>query len=65
MTPLVQQRTVRHMYTVRDQMSRKTNGENMVRVVLLALCFFVLLQLCTGAREKDEVKDSGKQLPFA
>jgi hypothetical protein len=53
------------MYTVRDQMSRKTNGENMVRVVLLALCFFVLLQLCTGERVKEEIKDSGKQLPFA
>ncbi len=52
--PLVEQRTVRHMCLVRDNSNKKTNGENIVRIVLLAVAFFVLLQIST--REVQEPK---------
>lgn len=52
--PLVEQRTVRHMCLIRDNSNKKTNGENIVRIVLLAVAFFILLQIST----KDEVEQS-------
>jgi hypothetical protein len=55
MHPLVEKRTVLHMCTMRDDMVRKSNGENMVRLVLLALAFFTVLQFAT--REKEKEKD--------
>ena len=36
------------MCLVRDNSNKKTNGENIVRIVLLAVAFFVLLQLSTN-----------------
>ena len=56
--PLVEQRTVRHMCLVRDNSNKKTNGENIVRIVLLAIAFFVLLQIST----KEEVEESTKKV---
>ena len=56
--PLVEQRTVRHMCLVRDNSNKKTNGENIVRIVLLAVAFFVLLQIST----KEEVEESTKKV---
>ena len=56
--PLVEQRTVRHMCSVRDNSNKKTNGENIVRVVLLAVAFFILLQIST----KEEVAESTKKI---
>ena len=55
--PLVEQRTVRHMCLVRDSSNKKTNGENMVRIVLLAVAFFILLQISTT----EEVEESTKR----
>ena len=52
--PLVEQRTIRHMCSVRDSSNRRTNGENIVRIVLLAVAFFILLQIST----KEEVEES-------
>lgn len=52
--PLVEQRTVRHMCLVRDNSNKKTNGENIVRIVLIAVAFFILLQIST----KEEVEES-------
>lgn len=54
--PLVEQRTVRHMCLVRDNSNKKTNGENIVRIVLLAVAFFILLQIST----KEEVEETKK-----
>lgn len=56
--PLVEQRTVRHMCMVRDNSNKKSNGENIVRIVLLAVAFFVLLQIST--RETEETKPKFK-----
>ena len=56
--PLVEQRTVRHMCLVRDNSNKKTNGENIVRIVLLAVAFFILLQIST----KEEVEESTKKV---
>jgi hypothetical protein len=56
--PLVEQRTVRHMCLVRDSSNKKTNGENIVRIVLLAVAFFILLQIST----KEEIKESTKSV---
>lgn len=55
--PLVEQRTVRHMCSVRDNSNKKTNGENIVRIVLLAIAFFILLQIST-----EEVEESTKKV---
>lgn len=52
--PLVEQRTVRHMCLARDNSNKKSNGENIVRIVLLAVAFFVLLQIST----KEVVEES-------
>tara|TARA_Y100000389_G_C17366766_1_gene466738 strand:- start:106 stop:312 length:207 start_codon:yes stop_codon:yes gene_type:complete len=52
--PLVEQRTLRHMCLVRDNSNKKANGENIVRIVLLAVAFFVLVQIST----KEEVEES-------
>uniref|UniRef100_A0A6C0J030 Uncharacterized protein n=1 Tax=viral metagenome TaxID=1070528 RepID=A0A6C0J030_9ZZZZ len=56
--PLVEQRTVRHMCLVRNNSNKKTNGENIVRIVLLAVAFFILLQIST----KEEVEESTKKV---
>lgn len=42
------------MCLIRDNSNKKTNGENIVRIVLLAVAFFILLQIST----KDEVEQS-------
>lgn len=56
--PLVEQRTVRHMCLVRDNSNKKTNGENIVRIVLIAVAFFILLQIST----REEVEESTKKV---
>ncbi len=53
---LVEQRTVQHMCSVRDNLSRKSNGENMIRMILLALGFFILFQMATRPQEEKEEK---------
>lgn len=52
--PLVEERTVRHMCLARDNSNKKINGENIVRIVLLAVAFFVLLQISTNEEVKQE-----------
>lgn len=47
MRPLVEQRTIKHMCSVRDNINKQTNGENIVRIVLLAVAFFILVQIST------------------
>ena len=49
--PLVERRTVEYLCSVRENMNRKSNGENMVRVVLIAVVMFVLLKLSTGSHD--------------
>ena len=60
--PLVEQRTVRHMCLVRDSSNKKTNGENIVRIVLLAVAFFVVLQIST--RQEEEEASNTKKIRF-
>ena len=45
------------MCSVRDNSNKKTNGENIVRIVLLAIAFFILLQIST-----EEVEESTKKV---
>lgn len=42
------------MCLIRDNSNKKTNGENIVRIVLLAVAFFVLVQIST----KEGVEES-------
>lgn len=57
--PLVELRTMRHLCIVRDNSNKKANGENMIRIVLLAVAFFVLLQFSTR-----EVEEPTKKVKF-
>ena len=50
---LVEQRTVRHMCLIRDNSNKKTNGENIVRIVLLSVAFFVLLHISTKEQTEE------------
>lgn len=45
MRPLVEDRTIRHVWAVQNTVKRKNNGENMIRLILLCVVFFVLVQL--------------------
>ena len=56
--PLVEQRTIRQMYLVRDTANKKTNGENIVRIVLLAVAFFVVLQISTKNTEENKYENA-------
>tara|TARA_X000000368_G_C22930674_1_gene667471 strand:+ start:727 stop:882 length:156 start_codon:yes stop_codon:yes gene_type:complete len=40
------------MNSVSENMSKKTNGENIVRIILIALAFFVVIQISTRAPEE-------------
>jgi len=46
------------MCLVRDNSNKKTNGENIVRIVLIAVAFFILLQIST----REEVEESTKKV---
>ena len=59
---LVEQRTVQHLTAVQDSLSRKSNGENMIRMILLALFFFILFQMAT--RPQEEKRDSPLSFPL-
>lgn len=60
--PLVEQQTIRKMCSLRDNMTRKNNGENVVRVILLALAFFVVMQIST---REPETKSKGARIQNA
>lgn len=49
---LVEPRTLKRMNSVSENMSKKTNGENIVRIILIALAFFVVIQISTRAPEE-------------
>ncbi len=50
---LVEQSTLRRMGSVSESMSKKANGENLVRVILLALVFFVIVQIACRVDVQD------------
>jgi hypothetical protein len=50
------------MCLVRDSSNKKTNGENIVRIVLLAVAFFVVLQIST--RQEEEEASNTKKVRF-
>ena len=58
--PLVEQRTIRQMCSVRDNINKKTNGENLVRIVLLAVAFFIIIQISTKEPEEKSNQHSTK-----
>tara|TARA_B100001741_G_C16406115_1_gene529309 strand:+ start:81 stop:329 length:249 start_codon:yes stop_codon:yes gene_type:complete len=58
---LVERRTFHHMCNVRDSMQKKSNGENMIRIVLLCIVFFILLQMFhQNATETTKEEDEDK-----
>jgi hypothetical protein len=51
---LVEQRTLKRMNSVSENITKKSNGENIVRIILIALAFFVVIQIST--REPEQSK---------
>jgi hypothetical protein len=51
-TPLVQQRTVNHLCLITNNANKKINGENIIRIVLLSVAFFILFQISTKEQEQ-------------
>jgi len=41
------------MCLIRDNSNKKTNGENIVRIVLLSVAFFVLLHISTKEQTEE------------
>ena len=54
MKPLVEPRTFRHMCAIRSKIEKKNNGENLVRVILIVVVLFLLLQAMYHTRELAE-----------
>ena len=58
---LVEKRTVQHMCSVRDGLQRKSNGENMIRIVLLSVIFFIMFQMFSKSHEHPTTASSAQR----
>lgn len=47
MRPLVERSTLSRVYSLKDSVTRKNNGENLVRLILIVMVFFVILTIAT------------------